>query len=161
MASSRSRISTSLATVIALAGAGGLCWLGARSAAGFIEQRSREDVQLALSTAGQDWVDVTTDGLQVRLSGTAPSEVDRFRAMTQAATAVDSSRIIDEMTVASIQAMTPPDFKVELLRNDDGISLIGLVPASTDRVALIRNLKRNGRPQGHRSVGNRRLSGAG
>lgn len=141
MASSRSRISTSLATVIALAGAGGLCWLGARSAAGFIEQRSREDVQLALSTAGQDWVDVTTDGLQVRLSGTAPSEVDRFRAMTQAATAVDSSRIIDEMTVASIQAMTPPDFKVELLRNDDGISLIGLVPASTDRVALVRNLK--------------------
>ncbi len=118
-----------------------MCWLGAQSAASFIEQRSREDVALALSAAGKDWAKVSADGLRVHLSGTAPTEVDRFRAMTLAASVVDSSRIVDEMTVAALEAMTPPAFKVELLRNDEGISLIGLVPASTDRAALVRVLK--------------------
>ena len=33
------------------------------SAAAFIEQRAREDVQVALSTGGQDWVEVATDGI--------------------------------------------------------------------------------------------------
>ncbi|MCF3973779.1 OmpA family protein [Paracoccus salsus] len=141
MASSRSPISTSLATLVVLIGFGVLCWWGAQSAARFIEQRSHEDVRLALTTAGQDWVEVSTDGLQVHLSGTAPSEVERFRAVTQAATAVDATRVIDKMTVASIAALTPPEFKVEMLRDRDGISLIGLVPASTDRAGLVRALK--------------------
>ncbi|MBU3030852.1 OmpA family protein [Paracoccus marinaquae] len=141
MAQSRSRIPTALAAIIVLAGAGGLSWWAAQSATVFIETRSREDVKLALATAGQDWVQVSADGLQVHLTGTAPSEVERFRALTQAAIAVDSSRIVDDMTVASVEALTPPDFKIELLRDSDGISLIGLVPASTDRTAILRNLK--------------------
>ncbi|WP_245739158.1 OmpA family protein [Paracoccus homiensis] len=134
-------MSTSLATLITLAGAAGLSWWGAQSAAQFIETRSRQDVTLALATAGQDWVQVETNGLQVRLTGTAPTEVDRFRAVTQAGSVVDSSRVVDDMTVASRDAMVPPEFKVELLRNDDGISLIGLVPAKTDREALVRSLR--------------------
>ncbi len=141
MASSRSRISTSLASLLAMAAAGGLYWWGAQRAADFIEHRSLEDVELALATSVQDWVAVEADGLQVRLSGTAPTEVDRFRAVTQAGTAVDASRIVDEMTVAAAEALTPPEFKVELLRNADGISLIGLVPAATDRAALLRLLR--------------------
>ena len=141
MASSRRRLLSSFATVLALSAAGGLCWLGAESAARYLEERSRQDVELALAASGQDWVDVATDGLQVRLTGTAPSEVDRFRAMTQAGSAVDPSRVVDRMTVASADKMTPPDFKVELLRNDQGISLIGLVPASTDRAGLLRGLR--------------------
>ena len=141
MASSRRRLLSSFATVLALSAAGGLCWLGAESAARYLEERSRQDVELALAASGQDWVDVATDGLQVRLTGTAPTEVDRFRAMTQAGSAVDPSRVVDRMTVASADKTTPPDFKVELLRNDQGISLIGLVPASTDRAGLLRVLR--------------------
>ncbi|MAN55268.1 MAG: flagellar motor protein MotB [Paracoccus sp.] len=141
MAPLRRRISPTLATILVLAMAGGLSWWGARSTAAFIEDRSLQDVQVALRSAGYDWAGVETDGLQVRLTGTAPSEVDRFRAMTQAATAVDSSRILDQMTVAAAEALDPPDFKVELLRNPQGISLIGLVPASTDRNALLRSLR--------------------
>ena len=141
MASSRRRLLSSFATVLALSAAGGLCWLGAESAARYLEERSLHEVELALAASGQDWVDVATDGLQVRLTGTAPSEVDRFRAMTQAGSAVDPSRVVDRMTVASADKTTPPDFKVELLRNDQGISLIGLVPASTDRAGLLRVLR--------------------
>lgn len=130
-----------MASLIVLAGAGGLCWWGAETATTFIEQRSRDEVRLALTAAGQDWAEVTTDGLQVQLTGTAPSEVERFRAVTQAATAVDSSRLVDRMTVAAAEALTPPDFKVELLRDGDGISLIGLIPGATDRDQLVRTLK--------------------
>ncbi|MFC3167698.1 OmpA family protein [Paracoccus fontiphilus] len=137
----RRRLASSIATLLVLSAAGGLCWLGADTAASYIEQRSRQDVQQALQASGQDWVRVATDGLQVRLTGTAPTEVDRFRATTQAGTAVDPSRVVDRMTVASAEAMTPPDFKTELLRNDQGISLIGLVPASTDRAGLVRTLR--------------------
>lgn len=141
MASSQRRLASSLATILTLTTAGGLCWLGANTAAGFIETRSRQDVEQALQASGQDWVSVATDGLQVRLSGTAPSELDRFRAVTQAGGAVDPSRVVDAMTVASAENRAPPDFKVELLRNDAGISLIGLVPARTDRGALVRTLR--------------------
>ncbi|WP_205962199.1 OmpA family protein [Paracoccus siganidrum] len=141
MASSRSRMSTAIATITVLGGAAGLCWMGATAGAVFIERESLAEVRQALNGSGYDWVQVQTDGLQVRLSGTAPTEVERFRAMTQAGTAVDGNRILDEMTVAAADALTPPDFKIELLRNDDGISLIGLVPASMDRGALLRELR--------------------
>ncbi|WP_378941618.1 OmpA family protein [Paracoccus sp. R86501] len=141
MASSRRRLSTTLATVLVLGGAGGLCWIGAEAAATFIEERAAQDVGLALRSAGYGWAEVSTNGLRVRLTGTAPTEVERFRAMTQAANAVDASRIVDEMTVASVEAMTPPAFKVEMLSNDQGISLIGLVPAATDRDAILRGLR--------------------
>lgn len=141
MARTRRRISTSLVTVLVLAGAGGLCWAGAETAATYLEERTAEDVERALTGAGHDWARVQTDGLRVRLTGTAPSEVARFRALTQAATAVDASRILDETTVAAVDALTPPEFKIELLRNDQGISLIGLVPAGTDRAAILRDLR--------------------
>ena len=141
MPSSRRRLTASLVTVLVLTAAGGLCWWGAHSAAEFIEKRSLSNVQRALMLDGKEWATVTTDGLQVHLSGTAPTEVDRFRAMTAASTAVDSSRIIDEMTVAAVAALAPPPLKIELLRNDDGISVIGLIPSSSNRAALIRTLR--------------------
>ena len=141
MAASPNRLTAALATVAVIGGAGAACWLGASAAASFIETRSQEDVALALSQNGHDWARVSTDGLRVYLTGTAPTEVDRFRAMTEAASAVDSSRIIDRMTVAAIETLDPPDFEVELLRNDEGIQLIGLVPAATDRLAMVRMLR--------------------
>ncbi|SNR41864.1 OmpA family protein [Paracoccus sediminis] len=140
MASFR-RLLSPIASIVVLTAAGGLCWLGAQTVADHIERQSRDDVQQALEASNQDWVGVTTDGLQVGLSGMAPSEVERFRALTQAGTVVDPSRLVDRMTVVSAQAMTPPDFSVELLRNDQGISLIGLVPTETDRAGLVRALR--------------------
>lgn len=134
----RSRLSTSMATILVLAGAGGLSWLGAEQAASFIEDRATRDVTQALREAGHDWAGVAADGLRVTLTGTAPTEVERFRAVTQAGTAVDPGRIEDRMTVASVEAMAAPEFKVELLRSEQGLSMIGLIPAATDRAAMRR-----------------------
>ena len=68
----RRRLSTSLATIIVLAGAGGLSWMGAEAAASFVEDRAARDVTQALQAAGHDWAQVATDGLRVRLTGTTP-----------------------------------------------------------------------------------------
>jgi OOP family OmpA-OmpF porin len=120
----------------AFAAAAGLSVLAALWAATAIENRTEAAVKSLLTREGLGWAQVETTGLQVRLSGTAPTEAQRFRAMNLAATLVDSGRIRDLMDVIPARAITAPRFSVELLRNDDGISLIGLVPASTAGAGL-------------------------
>lgn len=112
----------------------------AGGSATIIEKRSRSDVRVALETAGHSWARVEADGLQVIVMGTAPSEAARFRAISLAGTVVEATRVVDATDVAQAQDIAPPAFSLEILRNDDGISLIGLVPAGTDRAALVRDL---------------------
>ncbi|PZQ96681.1 MAG: hypothetical protein DI533_13905 [Cereibacter sphaeroides] len=116
--------------------AAGLSVLTSLWAAHAIESRTGAAVKSLMTREGLSWVDVGTDGLQVRLGGTAPNEALRFRAMNLTASLVDSSRIRDRMEVTPVRAIEPPRFSVELLRNDDGISLIGLVPANPEDAAL-------------------------
>ncbi|MFN0114599.1 MAG: OmpA family protein [Paracoccaceae bacterium] len=107
-----------------------------------IESRSASLVRTALVVGGFDWTGVETDGLQVIVTGTAPTESARFRALATAGEAVDPARVIDAISVNDPGDVRPPDFSVEILRNADGISLIGLVPAGTDREATVARLSR-------------------
>ncbi len=116
--------------------------VGAGLAVTRIEDASELAVRRALDLQGHGWAEVQSDGLRVVLTGTAPTEATRFNALTAAGTEVDTSRVIDEMEVAPTANLNPPRFSAEILRNDNGISLIGLIPASEDRGALIDNLKR-------------------
>ena len=113
-----------------------LAIIAAWTAVGAIERVSKSAIENALILQGEDWATVDTDGLQVILSGTAPSENARFKAISVAGGEVDSSRVIDRMEVPNARAITPPRFSVEILRNDAGISMIGLLPAATDREDL-------------------------
>lgn len=97
-----------------------------------VEAEALTDLDLVLSQAGHDWTEVTVDGLLVRLSGTAPDEATRFAALSTAGTVVDASRVIDDMDVTAAAAIRAPDFSIEILKNEDGISLIGLVPLISD-----------------------------
>ena len=110
--------------------------LGARAAVSVVEDRSVVSVQETLIDRGYDWASVIGDGLQVILEGEAPTEATRFRAISAAGSIVDASRIIDNMGVAESGSIAAPDFTIEILRNDSGVSLIGLIPADTDREAL-------------------------
>jgi OOP family OmpA-OmpF porin len=113
------------------------CVLMASFAVRIIEDNSRLSVRNTLEQNGLSWAEVDADGLQVFLAGTAPSEVARFKALSVAGTVVDAARVIDQMLVEDAKIMTPPRFSIEILRNDSGLSLIGLLPASTDREALM------------------------
>jgi OOP family OmpA-OmpF porin len=99
--------------------------------ADLIERQSESDTAEALHAAGHDWVVVEVDGLIVRLSGTAQSEAQRFSALGAVGEVVEASRIIDKMDVIE-PAPPAPDFAIELLRNTEGVSLIGLVPLDFD-----------------------------
>lgn len=137
----RSRWAAGLLTVVGIAGAGGLSMLTAGTAADYIAQRLTADARAALAGGGFDWVAIRTDGTQVHVSGTAPDEVARFRALSAVTRVTEAGRVIDDMQVAAIAALETPDFEVELLRNDDGISIIGLVPARMDRASVVEGLR--------------------
>ncbi|WP_170402944.1 OmpA family protein [Ruegeria arenilitoris] len=118
----------------------GLCLLAASFAVTKVEETSEFAVRRALDLKGHDWAEVHSDGLRVVLTGTATDEATRFNALTAAGTEVDTSRVIDEMEVAPTTELAAPRFSAEILRNDSGISVIGLIPASENREALMERL---------------------
>lgn len=103
-----------------------------------IEDASKLGVREELIDEGLTWAEVDTDGLQVFLIGTAPDEARRFQALSIAGRIVDATRLIDQMLVEEPEGVAPPRFSLEILRNDAGISVIGLAPATTDHAALIK-----------------------
>lgn len=107
-----------------------------------IEDASEGAVEQELRVAGLDWAQVDAEGLSVFLIGTAPNEAARFAALSRAGTVVDAARVIDQMDVEDSAPIAAPRFSMEILRNDAGISLIGLVPSSTDRDAIVAELSR-------------------
>lgn len=130
------RFGAAVLAVLAFSLASGFALLIAWGASVLIENRSATAVSERLQAEGFSWATVTTDGLQVRLSGTAPNEAARFRAVNLTGTIVDSARIADDMEVTAARAIEAPRFSVEMLRNDDGIQLIGLLPAGGDETRL-------------------------
>ena len=130
---SQFRMGRAAAALGAFAVAGLLALGSAVWAVGAIEASAQRGVADRLAAAGYDWAEVSADGLTVTLTGMAGSEAERFRALSLAAELVDSARVIDAMEVADPDALAPPRFSLEILRNDDGVSLIGLVPAGPGR----------------------------
>jgi len=135
------RLSALFVRLGAFALAAAACGYSARVAVTTVETRSIDAVQLSLEENGYGFAAVLGDGLQVILEGEAPTEADRFRAISTAGTMVDASRVIDNMTVEDTADLVAPEFSMEILRNDSGISIIGLVPATVDREALAATLK--------------------
>jgi OOP family OmpA-OmpF porin len=115
-----------LAFVVGAAFSIGVAWVGAIR----IEARSIEAVAFAMRESGHDWVSVTADGLEVQLTGMAPDEASRFNALTSAGSIVAADRIVDHLDVVDPAQIEPPRFSLEMLRNDDGVSLIGLIPSA-------------------------------
>lgn len=134
--SRRKRLPQSAIALIAFVIAGAMAFLAAGISAAVIERHATETVSKQLSDAGLDWAEVKADGLQVILSGTAPTEAQRFRALNLAGAEVDSSRLRDTIEVTPSKGLEAPRFSVEILRNDREIQLIGLFPQDTDRAAL-------------------------
>ena len=136
------RLSATILSVIAFLLAGVVAVLAARVAVGSVEERSVAAVQEEIVMQGHDWATVLGDGLQVIIQGEAPTEAARFRAMSIAGGIVDASRVIDNIRVTDTAGIAAPEFAIEILRNDSGVSLIGLIPANSDRLALSEGIAR-------------------
>lgn len=126
-----------LSAPAAFLGAALLAVLTAYGAAVLIETISARAVKSTLLTEGITWADVTTDGLQVHLIGTAPNEAARYRVVNLVGSQVDSARVRDDLEVTAVKAIDAPRFSLEILRNDDGIQIIGLLPNVDQETALV------------------------
>lgn len=131
------RLSSLLMIVGTFAVAAVLALVTANLSVKLIEESSEIGVRDALDDKGMVWAEVQADGLQVTLAGIAPTEAVRFAALSTAGTIVDAARVIDDMQVEAAAAIAPPRFSAEILRNDAGLSIIGLIPAETDREAVL------------------------
>ncbi|NND41603.1 MAG: OmpA family protein [Silicimonas sp.] len=127
--------------IVAILVAGAGCVGVAIWAKSLVESIAVRELNLTLGQSGHDWVEVTADGLSVALTGTADTEAVRFAALSVANTVVDASRVIDDMTVKAAAAIEAPDFSIEVLKNDDGISLIGLVPTESDPETIVQRVR--------------------
>ncbi len=108
--------------------------------AGLVEARSKTGVRAALAEHGLDFVSLDTDGLLITMTGTAPDEASRFLALSIAGRLIAPDRVIDHMDVVDSSGLDPLRFSVEILRNGDGISLIGLIPTATGRAQILDEL---------------------
>ncbi|QUS36632.1 OmpA family protein [Falsirhodobacter algicola] len=130
------RLSRKIVLPVTFVGAAALAAGAATLATGAIETRSEAAVESRLTAEGITFAHAEADGLSVHLTGTAPDEATRFRALNVAGGAVDASRLRDDMTVLPARAVDAPEFGVRMLRNDADISLIGLVPTKADEAPL-------------------------
>mgnify|MGYP002654758660 CR=1 FL=1 len=124
------RLSTTTLALLAFLLAAMAMVVVAYGSALMIEGRTQNVVTTRLAEQQIDWITVRSDGLEVHLSGTAPNEAARFRAVNMVGGLVDSSRIRDGLDVTPASAIKAPDFSVQMLRTDDGVQLIGLMPES-------------------------------
>lgn len=126
--------------------AGVLSLLTANASVKLVEDSSEIAVRDVMDMNGLTWAEVEADGLRVILAGEAPTEALRFRALSLAGSVVDAARVIDELDVTAVAAIAAPRFSAEILRNSAGVSIIGLIPASTDREAVIASFTGIGDP---------------
>ncbi|WP_299352569.1 OmpA family protein [uncultured Shimia sp.] len=136
------RLSSLVIVTSTFAVAAVLSVVAAMFSADIIEDNSRTGVKRALEDKDMMWTNVHAEGLQVFLTGVAPTEADRFRAISTAGGIVDAARVIDNMQVEATADLAPPRFSVEILRNEAGIQLIGLIPEGSDRDAMLRSLRK-------------------
>lgn len=140
------RLSNVFIVFMTFLAAAGLCVIAAGFLATKVEEGSEISVRQALDAQNHDWAEVEANGLQVILTGTAEDEATRFHAVSAVGEVVDTARIINAMEVAPTLALAPPRFSIEILRNDSGISVIGLIPAESDREELIEELSEIAEP---------------
>ena len=131
------RLTPQLAAAVAFAAAAFLSVLIAWASVLLVERISKRVVRSQLLTEGITFVTVDADGLRLQLLGTAPNEAARYRVINLVGTVIEASRIQDLMEVTPARAVEAPRFSLEILRNDDGIQLIGLLPEGETKDALL------------------------
>lgn len=136
------RLSSLVLSASVFVGAAALSLVAAGYSVTLIEETSEITVREALDDADLIWAEVYADGLQVTLSGTAPTEAKRYAAISAAGSIVDAARVIDRMQVQAQADLEAPRFSAEILRNDAGISIIGLLPQDDDQDVLLERIQR-------------------
>ncbi len=108
--------------------------------AGWTERHNQRQLLHVLQAEALDWVEPETDGLRATLRGEAPDESARIRALRVAGSVVAPARIDDAMSVTRTVLALDPEFRIEVMRHRDEISVIGVVPEGESQARLLERL---------------------
>lgn len=135
------KLSSLIYSMLCFMAAATVCVLIAIFSARLIEEVSKEEIRRAWIENDLGWAEIEADGLQLFIFGDSQNEVDRFRAVSVAGTVVDATRLIDQINVTENSFQSLPGFGLEILRSPDAISVVGLVPGTVARDALMTKLR--------------------
>ena len=107
----------------------------------YFEKKTLEAVLTETSDTELSWLEVSTDGTRVIVSGFAPDEANRFIATSKISSIINSERIIDQIIVKKQITPSTLEYVLEILRDDNHISVIGFVPTNSQSKKLIAKLK--------------------
>ena len=107
----------------------------------YFQKKTLEAVLKETSNTELSWLEVSTDGMRVIVSGFAPDEANRYIATSKISSIVNSERIIDQIIVKKQITPSTIEYVLEILRDDNHISVIGFVPTNLQSKKLIAKLK--------------------
>jgi OOP family OmpA-OmpF porin len=116
-------------------------YFGAIRAVGHFQHITEERLEKAIFLSGEEWVNVRANGLRLHLTGLAPDEAARFKVLESVGKFVDPNRIRDNITILEAANLAPPKFSLEALRNEERVSLIGLIPTKTGRGKILEDVE--------------------
>ena len=116
-------------------------YFGAIRAVEHFQQITEERLEKAIFLSGEEWVNVRANGLRLNLTGLAPDEAARFKVLESVGKFVDPNRIRDNITILEAADLEPPKFSLEALRNEERVSLIGLIPTKTGRGQILEDVQ--------------------
>lgn len=126
-------ISIVLATALAVFSAGKLV--------DHVERHTVRGLVTLLNAEGENWATVRADGFQIIVGGLAENEATRYRTLQLINEAINKGRVLDKTSVSQPDGLQPPKFSLEILRNVERISLIGLIPTSTGRDYILKRVR--------------------
>ena len=107
----------------------------------YFEKKTLEAVLKETSNTELSWLEVSSDGTRVIVSGFAPDEANRYIATSKISSIVNSERIIDQIIVKKQITPSTIEYVLEIFRDDNHISVIGFVPTNLQSKKLIAKLK--------------------
>ena len=107
----------------------------------YFQKKTLEAVLKETSDTELSWLEVSTDGTRVIVSGFAPDEANRFIVTSKISSIINSERIIDQIIVKKQITPSTIEYVLEILRDDNHISVIGFVPTNLQSKKLIAKLK--------------------
>lgn len=108
--------------------------------AGAIERLLLDRVENGLRVLELDWAEVRVDGLKIQLSGHAPDALARDLALESARATAPLASITDSMTASLVPLPRPEPIRVEILRDDSGLTLTGRFYGDRMRARLLEEI---------------------
>ena len=115
-------------------------YFSAIQAVNTFQESTEKKLRHAVFLSGEEWGSIRANGLRLHLTGLAPNEAARFKLLKSLGRFVEPTRIRDEITILEAENIKPPKFSLEALRNEDRISLIGLIPKNSGRTNILNSI---------------------